>query len=864
MTVFKAPRTNEVSEREMKHQELIRRIAGDCMVLMENDGTLPLKKLPKKLALYGNGARATVKGGTGSGDVNVRFTVNVEQGMKDAGFEITTEDWLNRQDVLMEEEQQERDAFYEEQARLTGEPVFLIRILHPMSPKALAAVTEEDIQNSDTDLAVYVLSRNSGEGKDRVNEEGDYQLSAQEVQNLKILASSYDRFILLLNLGGIIDTKAIRSIPGINAVVYIGQLGNITGSVVADLITGKLYPSGRLVDTWAENYEDYPSSPGFSSNDGDVDDEYYSDGIYVGYRYFKTFGVKPAYPFGFGRSYTEFSIKTEFIEVKGDTLKVGLTVKNVGKEYPGKEVVQLYVSSPTGRIEKPYMELRAFKKTGELSPGMEEFMTLTVKIPSCASYSEEKAAWILESGEYIVRMGTSADDLEDIAVMTLEEDIITEQLENAFRDPEGPVKEIKKPDPVKIETCSDIPHFMIHPAEISCRKVSYLDEKTEIPAAEDTGISMDDIIAGRKTMNELIAELSDDELTYLCIGQAARRGDGAMVGNASNNLPGAAGETSDMLLYRNVRQLQMPDGPAGLRLKPHFVTDEEGNLLTDGGGIRVQPEEELNKIQGIHYYQYCTAIPIATSLAMTWSLDLIEACGDIVGEEMEEFGAQIWLAPGMNIHRNPLCGRNFEYYSEDPLLAGKCAAADTKGVQKHAGIGTTVKHFAANSQENNRMHSNSHISERTLREIYLKGFETVIREAQPMSIMTSYNLLNGIHTANHYELVTRILRLEWGFKGFVMTDWGTTRTSRFGSRQDTQKYGCSYADACVKAGNDLTMPGSKEDVENIKKALEEGTLSRAELQACAGRILWITSISSLYDGARPYGEYAQGEVISFE
>ena len=306
MSHFKAPTSPEVSERELCGQQRIRDLAVECMVILENDGTLPLKK-KGNIALYGNGARATVKGGTGSGDVYVRESLNVEQGLLREGFTVTTGAWLDRQAKAIQDEREAYNKATIEKALAAGqsmETAQMMLVLNPLTPKALAPITEEDIKSSDTDTAVYVLSRNSGEGKDRSAEPGDYEISEAECAALRLLAKSYDKLIVLLNIGGVIDTKPLRAIEGINAVVLSGQMGNITGLTVADLLTGAGIPSGKLTDTWAENYSDYPSSEGFSHNDGDVCDEYYTEGIFVGYRYFDTFNVTPAYEFGYGKSYT--------------------------------------------------------------------------------------------------------------------------------------------------------------------------------------------------------------------------------------------------------------------------------------------------------------------------------------------------------------------------------------------------------------------------------------------------------------------------------------------------------------------------------------------------------------------------------
>ena len=377
------------------------------------------------------------------------------------------------------------------------------------------------------------------------------------------------------------------------------------------------------------------------------------------------------------------------------------------------------------------------------------------------------------------------------------------------------------------------------PASIPTHTADYGVAPAELRTDKTEPITLEDVVSGKATLDELTAQLTIHELAALAVG-AERGGLGSVstVGAASGSVPGAAGDTTmEMADSRGITNLVLADGPAGLRLSKSFVTDGQGNVIPGLGESSFGNLFEMLGVPSavrpdgaVDHYQYCTAIPIATMLAQTWDAAAIEQAGDIVGGEMEELGVDLWLAPGMNIHRNPLCGRNFEYYSEDPLLSGFCAAADTRGVQRHPGRGTTIKHFALNNQEDNRTHNNSHCSERALREIYLKGFEIAVKEAQPLALMTSYNLLNGIHTANHKELLTDILRCEWGFRGLVMTDWGTTTPG------EGFKYGSSDAAACVKAGNDLTMPGSQQDVDAVVNAVGKA-LTLSELQACARRVL---------------------------
>lgn len=411
------------------------------------------------------------------------------------------------------------------------------------------------------------------------------------------------------------------------------------------------------------------------------------------------------------------------------------------------------------------------------------------------------------------------------------------------------------------------PRISIDAGTVPCIEAVYQKENPRLASSREEKLTMDDVRSGRASLDELTVQLTVEEMAELCVGTArGGMGGNSVIGAASAACPGAAGDTtSRMIEDRNVRNMILADGPPGLRLSRYFSADRDGNLipgsedssLAEIGMLLGQNRKTEIPQDAVTYYQYCTAIPIATLLAQTWDREAVEEAGDIVGGEMEELGVTLWLAPGMNIHRNPLCGRNFEYYSEDPLVAGCCAAADTLGVQKHRGVGTTIKHFAFNNQEDNRMHVNAHIGERAIREIYLKCFEIAVKTSQPMSIMTSYNLINGTHTANSYDLLTAIARDEWGFGGIIMTNWGTTGSIEMNPGRKF-KYGCSNAAGCVRAGNDLTMPGSQADVDEIVRSVDakEGEVScpitLGDLQACAGRMLNVIAKSSVYENAAAY------------
>ncbi len=829
MSEIYASKSKEVEQREIDHMNISRELAGECMVLLENDGALPLKETGK-IALFGNGVRRTVKGGTGSGDVNSRSIVNVEEGFKNAGFTVTSGSWLDKQGEMLDKSKGEYLEWVKAEAKKSSRSEFIIQFDHPYSAPAPVLITEEDCKEADTDVAVYVIARNSGEGSDRYNREGDYFLFAEEKKNLEMVAAHFKKTIVILNIGGVMELSGVKAIPGINAILLMGQLGNIGGDALADVVTGKVNPSGKTVDTWAKNYMDYPSSAKFSHN-GSVHDEEYEDGIYVGYRYFDSFGVEPEYCFGFGRSYTDFSLQIDGAEAAGDRVQVRATVQNTGSVYAGKEVVQIYYSAPQGRMDKPYQELAAYHKTSLLKPGESEAMILTFAIKEMASYSEADAAWVLEKGDYVIRVGSSAGNTEVAAVLTLAEEVKTQIGKNLF-PLDIQLKEIK-PDTTAAKTAYEknseglgrVYHGSIQSSCIKAEHMVYQGKREEYKTDREKKLTVQDVKNGDCTVEELVAQLTVEEMADMCVG-TLRAGEGNVVGNASYTVPGAAGDTSSILkVSRGIKNMILADGPAGLRLQPHFKTTKEGKLLPGGSvmGDSFEPfDPDINEDEVDNYYQYCTAIPIGWSLAQSWNTELAEWAGDMIGAEMEQFGVDLWLAPAMNIHRNPLCGRNFEYYSEDPLVSGKIAAAITIGVQKHKGKGTTIKHFAVNNQEDNRYFVNAHVSERALREIYLKGFEIAVKESQPLSIMTSYNLLNGIHTANSYDLLQAMARDEWGFDGTVMTDWFTSQDMPEITGKFQPRYPISSSVGCIYAGNDIQMPGCRKNVDDIVEAVKTG------------------------------------------
>ena len=829
---FTGTTDNTVTKRELDNRKVARRAAAEGMVLLKNEGILPLKE-GTKIALYGVGASRTIKGGTGSGDVNERETVSIYQGMKNAGFEITTEDWIEDYDRQYQAARYAwRDEIEEKASKLEDQVsgFFNVYSTTPFRMPAGAPITQ-----TDAEVAIYILSRVAGEGADRFDAEGDYYLTKEEKQQLSDICSMYKHVIVAVNTGGLADLSFMDEYSNIEALLQIVQPGMEAGNAFADIISGKVTPSGKMTDTWAYKYEDYPNSKTFSHNNGNVDKEYYTEGLYVGYRYFDSFDIPVRYGFGYGLSYTTFETKVLATELKENKkIVIETEVTNTGDTYSGKEVVELYATCPAGKLEKEYRRLVAFAKTGLLAPGQCEKPTLEIGLDKLTSYSEKEAAWILEKGTYVIWAGNSLEASAPCAVLNLDKEVVLTKTQNICPLKEG-LEEMKQSSEkmnqklealLKVAEEEKVPIMELKAADVETRVVEYHSNAECVPAEA----------------REFVDTLSTEKLVALASGDPGK-GQGSNLGSAGISVPGSAGETNDCALEDGIPGIVLSDGPAGLRLMKHYNVYEgkivnkpfkfslEGGLFCEG-----EPADP-----GETRYQYCTAIPVGTLLAQTWDTALIEEIGEMIGGEMEEFSTTLWLAPGMNIHRNPLCGRNFEYYSEDPLVAGKIAAAMTNGVQKVPGCGTTIKHFACNNQEDNRMGSDSIVSERTLREIYLKGFEIAITESQPMSIMTSYNLINGVHAANNEDTCTKAARCEWGFQGMIMTDWTTTE----------QGEDCT-ASGCMRAGNDLVMPGAFSDRDNLNQELADGTLSMDDLKACISRLVNIVWQSNQFENAVPY------------
>ena len=799
-------------EYEKEHLEYVLRNGAECTVLLKTNGAFPLAG-PGTIAAYGAGLRYTIKGGTGSGEVNSKETFTIEQGLEKSGFTIATKKWLDEYDKVRVQAKKQfyKDLKVEAKAKKEN-PIMYSMGKNMREPNHNLRIEKE------CETAIYVVSRNSGEGSDREVLEGDVKLANSEIRDILAINKLYDKFMLVLNVGGVVDLSPVMEVDNI---LILSQLGTDCGKILSDILVGKQNPSGKLTTTWAK-WEDYSKEGSF----GDWNDNRYNEGIYVGYRYFDTFGKKPLFPFGHGLSFTSFAHEIVDVSNTKDFISVSAKVRNTGK-FAGKEVIQAYLSSPENKLDQPYQQLCGYAKTKELAAGECCEVKIDFRLSDFASYDCDLESYILENGNYVLRIGTSSVDTTIVAVICLSDTITVKKVKNCLGQPDFVDMKSEKNELV------DIPGNAV---EI---KLSAADFETA-QVVHDADYAID----------ERIKALSDDELLYMGIGNFDPNAKGlSIIGNAAIHVAGAAGETTSQLATKGIKPLIMADGPAGIRVALHYYEEGEGCYDANNNGMIPASMLEMmgpvtrfiaKKIAGGKKIpanveikeNSATMIPIGTAIAQSFNVELAEKLGDIVGDEMERMGINLWLAPALNIHRSILCGRNFEYYSEDPLVSGLTAAAITNGVQKHAGCGTTIKHYAANNAETNRYCNNSQVSERAMREIYLKGFGICVRESQPKSVMTSYNLLNGVHTSEHRGLIEDILRREFGFKGIVMTDWVMEVMTSAKSA-----YRNALASEVAKAGGDLFMPGTKKDYDNVKEALSAGTITRDQLEINASRVI---------------------------
>ena len=721
-------------EQFAKNAALSGRLAAEGMVLLENNDNLLPFSTGCRVALFGAGQINMSDGGTGSARVVTAYVINPLEGLSRAA---------NEGKIIIDRELKER---------YCADLDFV-----PTAEEIAAAACRND-------AACLFISRNAGEGSDRQDIPGNFRLSETEEALIAALAASpFKRIAVVVNSGGMIDLSWFKKYENFKSLLFIWQPGMEGGLAVARILCGEINPSGRLADTVALSCADWPSTAEFQTSQRRLN---YSEDVYVGYRYFETIpGMKDRvlYPFGYGLSYTTFEISNAALQCDGETVTVSGCVTNTGSR-PGREVVQCYVSSP-GK-NRPAIELRAYTKTPEITPGKSVQVELTFPFNDLWRFDENgdfaaPGSFVIEAGSYTFLLGKSVRDTVVAGKYELSETRVTGTPGNIFRPlppfllqsdgskkATGGMERVFEPDGITIPS--------LEPA----------------PVVFDPPIMLKDVADGKASMDDFISQLSLRELMELCHGQPSA-------------VPRSTGGIGNLIKY-GVPNVQTADGPAGIRWSTPM-----------------------------------TCFPCATLIACSWDDELKSRMGFAMGSEGVSSDLDILLAPGLNIHRNPLCGRNFEYFSEDPLISGKSAAAIVRGVQS-AGMGATLKHFAVNSRENQRKRCDSIVSDRALREIYLRGFEIAVREGKPWCIMSSYNLLNGVYTGESHVLLSRLLREEWGYDGIVMTDWCTTTTI---ARE-------------LWAGNDVKMPMYiKDEYEAALYANLYNSMPRAIVERSARRVL---------------------------
>ncbi len=759
--------------------EKARAASEESIVLLKNDGNLLPIKENETVAVFGRCQQDWFYVGYGSGgDVNAPYKINLIEGLKNNNVKLFN--------PLVEE--------YAQWCKANP-------VLHgiwghwPMNyPEMDLSVGSVEAAAKGSDLALVVIGRAAGEDRENKLEKGSYYLTDAEFDMLNLVTAHFSRVAVILNCGNVIDMAWTEKYEGrISAIVSAWQCGMESGNALANMLCGKVSPSGKLPCAIARNYEDYPSSADF----GGKDYNYYKEDIFVGYRYFETFcPEKVLYPFGFGLSYTEFEIKPKKFRQTKSGFEFTIRVKNKGN-VSGKEVVQLYVSPPQGKLKKAKKSLVAFAKTGELAPKESEEITLSCSLYDIASFDDtgktgNQFAYVLEEGEYRFFAGNSVrtETLAGNAWLTY---AVIEQLGEVC----GVVKAFERLT-VNDEGDSLLPDYEVVEASKPYLKQRIIDNlPEEIGFNGDNGHKFSEVAEGKITLDEFISQLDEKELEALTRGQGMMDSKFGVAGNA-----GAFGGIIPALREKGVPPIITTDGPAGIRIK-----------------------------------QYTSLIPCGTALASTFNCPLVEELTTVTGKEMVKVGSDVLLAPGMNIHRNVLCGRNFEYFSEDPLLSGKMGAAYIRGVQS-SGVSACPKHFACNNQEAHRTKTDTRISQRALREIYLKGFEIAVKESKPLNIMTSYNKINSVWSHYNYDLVTTVLRGEWGYDGNVMTDWWMQKSAspEFPNIKDN-----AYR---VRAQVDVLMPGGKHTAKKyvsdgtlLPTLGEEGGITRAELERTAKNVL---------------------------
>lgn len=760
------------------YAKIARNSVADGIVLLKNeDKALPLTG-KHHVALFGRTQMNYYKSGTGSGGlVNTTYVTGIYEALEQ------DEEIILNTDVRRAYEEWVTDHPFDAGAGWAMEPWFQEEM----------EVSDELVKRAaaESDTAVIIIGRTAGEDKDNKAEAGSYLLTELEEDMLRKVCDVFSRTVVLLNVGNIIDMKWMEETAP-SAVLYVWQGGQEGGNGVLDVLKGTVTPSGRLTDTIARDIEDYPSTV----NHGDPDRNYYAEDIYVGYRYFETFARdKVLYPFGYGCSYTTFDRQLLGMKETADKLEFTVCVKNRG-EYSGKEAVLLFVQAPQGSLGKPSRALCGFGKTGCLKPGESQELVISCTYYQLASYDDSgvtghKSCYVLEPGTYRFYLGGDVREAVCVESYEVEELTVVETLREAM----APVEDYRR---MKPEGGADgvysigyeaVPKRSVHPMERRDRNLILESNYTG-----NQGYQLSDVAEGKISMSEFIGQFSKEDLAAIV------RGEGMCPAGVTPGTAGAFGGVTDELKAMGIPAACCADGPSGIRM--------------DCG-------------------TKAFAMPNGTCLACSFDENLMEELYEYEGMELRKNHIDTLLGPGMNLHRNPLNGRNFEYFSEDPLVTGKLAAAQLRGMHKY-GVTGTIKHFACNNQEYKRMQTESVVSERALRELYLRGFEIAVKEGNACLIMTSYNIINGFHAASNYDLLTTILREEWKFDGVVMTDWWAK------GNDEGEPGRIANTAAMVRCQNDLfmVMPSAKDNAmgDNSIEAMQTGKTTRAEYQRSAENI----------------------------
>lgn len=762
-----------------KYAALARKMAAEGCVLLENrNNALPLAK-GCKVASFGSGQLHYFKSGTGSGGaVNTSYVVTILDALQACEDICLNQELLEVYKKWDAENWQEGDTGWAKEAWS-----------YPEMPLEEAIVQKAA---SESEVAVISIARRAGEDRDNVIEEGAYLLAAEEERMLELVCRHFEKTVVLLNTGNIMDMKWVQKYQPA-AVLYVWQGGQEGGNAVLDVLTGTVNPSGKLPDTIAWDIQDYPSTKNFGSTESNV----YEEDIFVGYRYFETFAKeKVVYPFGYGLSYTTFDVKALSYHWDEQNVSVKVLVTNTGS-CAGKEVVQLYAKAPQGALGKAERVLCAFQKTSLLQAGDSEVLELVCDRYTLASFDDSgvsgyRFAYVLEAGTYTFYVGNSVRCEQEAGSFTLEETQLVQQLDSALAPTQAfqRMRAALQLDGSVAEAYEDVP---TRTYDLWERILT--NRPADLEYTGDLGYKLSDVKQGRVSMEAFVAQIPDKQLSVLF------RGEGMCSPKVTPGTGGAFGGLSQALQAFGIPVACCTDGPSGIRM--------------DVG-------------------TFAFSLPNGTCLASSFNEALSEDLFEMMGVELRKNKIDVLLGPGMNIHRNPLNGRNFEYFTEDPYLNGKMVAAQLRGMAKHNVTGS-IKHFAANNQETGRRVADSVVSERALREIYLKGFEIACKEGKATCVMSTYGPLNGIWTAGNYDLLTQVLRKEWNFKGIVMSDWWAR------ANEEGQNYTVGERAAMVRAQNDLYMvTADAEDMaekDNLMRNLGTEKVTRGDLQRTSMNVL---------------------------